>query len=258
MRSDRHSEIPVELGSAAALIDDARALDVILTTKQAEGVLAFGRLLVRWNRRFNLVSRQDVARLRSRHLLDSLSLAPILDGVRQHTGPGSRVLDAGSGAGLPGLPLAIARPQVDFVLVERGSRKARFLNQVINELGLGNVTVFAGDARELASGDCQGFGVVTARALAPPDEVWLLARRLLSSTGRLLLMSRTGFVEDDVRTTPLDGAVVEAVQRISVPGLERAHEVMIIRADVKPMNANRSSGAHGQSHRGSKPKRWGR
>ena len=92
---------PAGADRAEALIAGAAALDVPLTAVQVERLLAFADLLERANRAFNLISRQDVSRLLSRHLLDSLSVAPLL--------PAGRVLDLGTGGGRPGVPLAIAR-----------------------------------------------------------------------------------------------------------------------------------------------------
>lgn len=140
-------------------------------------------LIRRWNARGNLVSRRDMDRLRDRHVLDSLSLLRWWRGT---------LLDVGSGAGFPGVPLAIARPASAVILVERSERKARFLRQVVIELGLGNVEVIEADVgrpRAWRSLGGRVFDTVTARAVAPPMATWRLLRDLLAPEGVALLQS---------------------------------------------------------------------
>ncbi|MCY3620999.1 MAG: 16S rRNA (guanine(527)-N(7))-methyltransferase RsmG [Gammaproteobacteria bacterium] len=141
----------------------------------------YERLIGRWNARANLVSRRDLGRLRDRHVLDSLSLLPWWHGS---------LADVGSGAGFPGVPLAIARPESPVTLVERSERKARFLQHVIIELTLRNVELVEADVRQpLPRSIARGFGTVTARAVAPPAATWRLLRGLLGRTGVVLLQS---------------------------------------------------------------------
>ncbi len=104
--------------------------------------MAYGVLIEKWNRSINLVSRGDIARLDKRHLIDSLAASPYLTG--------ETVLDVGTGPGLPGIPLAIARPTLTFTLWERMSRRVRFLQLVCRELGLNNVEVVECDLDKTA------------------------------------------------------------------------------------------------------------
>lgn len=148
-----------------------------------EALERYERLIRRWNARGNLVSRRDLGRLRDRHVLDSLSLLPWWRGS---------LADVGSGAGFPGVPLAIARPESPVTLVERSDRKARFLQQVVIELALSNVEVIEADVGQPpASGSLDGrvFDTVTARAVAPPAASWRLLRGLLAPAGVALLQS---------------------------------------------------------------------
>ena len=155
---------------------------------------AFEALLRRWNRRYNLVSKRDAGRLRERHVRDSLALLPWWRG---------RLADVGSGAGLPGLPLAIVRPKASVVLIERSLRKSRFLRQAVIDLQLGNVEVVAVDAGRYRPAAL--FDTVVARAMAPADKAWPLMRPLLARQGSALLPSMG----------PLDAALFDggAVQR---------------------------------------------
>ena len=208
-------------GDAAALMDGARALGVELNSTSVTRLMSYTRLLERWNKAFNLVSRKDMDRLVARHLLDSLSVLPWLEGPR--------VMDLGTGAGLPGIPLAIARSDLSFTLVDRNNRKIRFLTEVIGELKLANVftcceNVRAGDKHEK-------FSTVTARAVAPAIEVWWLVRDRLEVGGRLILLNRVlSDVTEDVQDSAemeFPGGVVDQVE-VRVPGLTRARAVTIV------------------------------
>lgn len=145
---------------------------------QLDALAAFEVLLRRWGRRYNLVSRRDLERLRQRHIEDSLALAPWCAGT---------LVDVGSGAGLPGVPLAIARPQLAVTLLERSERKCAFLRHVVIELGLKNVAIEQADARRFRP--AAGFRTGVARAVAPPAAAWRLVKPLLASDGAALLPS---------------------------------------------------------------------
>ncbi|NIP13716.1 MAG: 16S rRNA (guanine(527)-N(7))-methyltransferase RsmG [Pseudomonadales bacterium] len=195
----------------------ATELGVTLSACQVESLVAYAALLRRWNDKFNLVSRRDMPRLVSRHLLDSLSISPWLG-----AGP---TLDFGSGAGLPGIPLAIAYPDHRFVLADRSARKARFLEQAAMQLELTNVTVRSGDATALE----QPFASVVARGVAEPAELWRLVGRLVAPGGRLICMSRTaGDREGGTRVVNVPDAGSVRAEQVAVPGSAAPHEVILI------------------------------
>lgn len=156
---------------------DERA-SVALPDGAAAKLAAFEALVQRWNARSNLVARGDIAHLRERHTTDSLALLPWVAG---------RLADVGAGAGLPGIPLAIARPGVPVVLIERSTRKCAFLRHAIVELDLPNVDVEACDVSLYREPDA--FDTVTVRAVAPPAQAWNLVRHLLKPGGSTLLQS---------------------------------------------------------------------
>jgi 16S rRNA (guanine527-N7)-methyltransferase len=209
--------VPDRLPEPATLRRGATTLGVELDLDQASALIVFGELLLRWNRAFNLISRKDEDRLYHRHLLDSLSVAPWLSG--------SRILDLGTGAGLPGIPLAIASPRCSFVLVDRHERKIRFVRQAARELGLENVTTWCGDITSSAApGDCD---TVVTRAVAAPAEAWRLARGVLRPGGRLLLMAH-GQGEAGIEEAVPDDAQVVARVRIPIPGLALPHGLLVL------------------------------
>ncbi|MFU8813867.1 MAG: 16S rRNA (guanine(527)-N(7))-methyltransferase RsmG [Pseudomonadales bacterium] len=203
-----------------SIVIAAAALDVALERRQAETLLQFGALLLRWNRAFNLISRRDTGRLLPRHLLDSLSIAPWL--------VGREVMDLGTGAGLPGVPLAIAREDLRFTLVDRSERKIRFIKQVVRALELANVSSWCGDVRSLP--DTVAFDTIVCRAVAPPGDVWALAGGRIRLGGRMLIMHRGQSAptasEEDQQVLP--GAVLCERVQLQVPGLQQSHELLVL------------------------------
>jgi 16S rRNA (guanine527-N7)-methyltransferase len=135
-----------------------------------------------------LVAGSDADRIWDRHVLDSLR------GLACMRAEDRAALDIGSGAGLPGIPLAIALPSVSFVLVEPRRRRAAFLESVSQQLGLGNVSVAPLRADQAGS----GVGLSLARALAPPEKSWRMAAPLLSPTGRLVYWAGRTWGDDEI------------------------------------------------------------
>jgi 16S rRNA (guanine527-N7)-methyltransferase len=188
----------------------ASALGVELEERQREQLLQFAALLRRWGAAFNLVSRADNRRLVARHLLDAVSLAPMLRGVR--------VVDLGTGAGLPGVPLAVACPERSFTLIDRSERRIRFVRQAAVELGLTNVVPIAIDFDDFRADAL--FDTVVSRAVAKPAALWRAAAGLLSADGLAL------FQVGELELQPADvEAEIESVS-VRVPGLSRTHYVL--------------------------------
>lgn len=207
--------------------DAARQLGITLDAARWKALDRYVDLLCRWNARFNLISRRDVARIWPRHVLDSLSILPIL-ATRRCRSERCRAIDIGTGAGLPGLPLAVAEPSTDWLLVDRNARKIRFLELVVSELALGNVEVIGLDLDEpppealVASAD-----VIVSRAMAEPAVLIERANTMLASGGAFVLMTGARGAAAADRALP-GGFQVTGVQTLHIPGLDRAHEVTII------------------------------
>jgi len=134
-----------------------------------------------------MVTASDSGRLRTRHILDSLRAVPHVPAEAE------RIVDLGSGAGLPGLPVAVARPDLDVTLAEPRQNRAAFLELTVERLGLDNVRVFPRPAEELAS----GFDVCLARGFADPMHTWVIARDLLRPSGDLIYWAGRTFKTDD-------------------------------------------------------------
>jgi 16S rRNA (guanine527-N7)-methyltransferase len=125
--------VPQDEELKAALQQGERSLGISLTPVQRTALIDYIKLLVKWNRVYNLTAVHDPKRMLHRHILDSLTVLPYLLGYR--------IIDIGAGAGLPGIPLAIAKPDKTFVLLDSNSKKTRFMQQVKTELQLTNVEV---------------------------------------------------------------------------------------------------------------------
>ena len=186
----------------------------------AEPLLAYLALLARWNQTYNLTAIRDPREMLVKHLLDSLAMHAHLDGI-------DTLADLGTGPGLPGIPLAIARPGLQVTLVESNGKKARFLREAVRQLKLGNASVVES---RIEAFDASGrFDAITARALATLPLILQLGGHLLKADGRLLAMKGV-LPADEIATLPA-GWRLAAVHPLRVPGLEaERHLVEIVRA----------------------------
>jgi 16S rRNA (guanine527-N7)-methyltransferase len=214
---------PPELDERA-LAAGANALGLALTDAQIKALSSFGELLTRWNRVYNLTAIRIGERMLTHHLLDSLSLVRPLQavGARQMQ-PLLRVLDVGSGGGLPGIPLAIACPQAEITLVDAVQKKTAFLTQVAVELHLTNVRVQHARVENLTG----QFNVITARAFAALADFVGWTRHLLAPGGCWLAMKGR---LDPAELAALPSSVsVSASLPLQVPGLAEARHLLEIR-----------------------------
>jgi 16S rRNA (guanine527-N7)-methyltransferase len=204
------------------LREGARALGIELSDEQAARLVAHLDLLDDWNQRMNLTAIRDRGQQVTKHLLDSLSVRPYLRG--------SRIADVGSGAGFPGIPLAIVLPDAHFALIESTGKKCRFLEHVRDTLALSNVEVV--QARAEAHKPTDRYDTVLARAVGPVADLVRNAGALVAGGGRLLAMK--GRFPDDELAKKLSGWKVAAVHRLVVPGLdEERHVVELCRSHDK-------------------------
>lgn len=163
------------MSETEALRAQAASIGVALDPSQASRLIRFEELLTDRAIPQGAVSRSDATRIRERHILDSLRAAPFVEGA-------DLAADLGSGAGLPGLVIAISLPRLRMLLVERRPRRAALLELAVEELRLSNATVFAGPVAEMP----RPVDVALARAFAPLDEAWAQARAVLRPRGRLV------------------------------------------------------------------------
>lgn len=161
-------------------------LNLDMSADKLELLLQFIALIEKWNKAYNLTAIRDKEEMARLHILDSLAILPYLHG--------KRLIDIGTGAGLPGIPLAIYRPDMEFVLLDSNAKKTRFVQQAILELKLKNVSVLHSRVEEYQP--AQGFDTVVSRAFASMSEIMKLTSHLLNEQGLLLAMKGQPPVEE--------------------------------------------------------------
>lgn len=198
----------------AALETGAAGLGLALNAGQQDALLALLVELQDWNSRFNLTAIRDPAEMVSKHLLDSLSIQPWLHG--------RRVADVGTGAGFPGLPLAVVNPGREFVLIESTGKKARFVEHAAAKLGLANVEV--ANARAEALRPERLFDTVVCRAVGKVADFIRVAGHLCAPGGRLLAM-KGQHPQAEVEPLPRGWRLI-GIHPLQVPGLEAARHLV--------------------------------
>ncbi|MDG1799993.1 MAG: 16S rRNA (guanine(527)-N(7))-methyltransferase RsmG [Luminiphilus sp.] len=195
-------------GLAALSIDEKRAVQLY----------EYLQLLQKWNKPFNLTAIKKAEEMIPKHLMDSLSILTHLGGAR-------RICDVGTGAGLPGIPLAVCCPETEFVLLDSNGKKTRFLHQVRRHLNLDNVTIVEGRAEDYQPDI--GFDAVLSRAFADLMRMCQVTQHLLKKNGVWLAM-KSQILETEQAT--LDARVVLVEQRaLQVPSLNEVRQLAVLK-----------------------------
>lgn len=199
------------------LVKGCEILGLNLTDEQISQLLTYVQLLDKWNKVYNLTSVRDPQEMISRHILDSLAVLPHLSG--------DSLLDVGTGAGLPGIPIAIANPAMAVTLLDSNSKKTRFLQQVKAELNLSNITVVHARVEQA---ELPKFATVTARAFSTIDVIIDLAGRHCDDAGSLVLMK--GVYPEQELAANIDGFSLKDVVSLDVPNCDgKRHLVRLIK-----------------------------
>lgn len=239
-----------------ALLEGARSLGVELGQGELGRLLRYADLVREWNQRINLVSRKDIGNLVSGHIVDSLAGVPVLKkllvgvaagqaasldrragGLSQDdTAPAHppRVMDLGSGGGLPGIPLKIVMPEVEMTLVESTKKKARFLETAIRELELEGVTVVGLHSKEIGNNpDHRGkYDAVVARAVAEMKDLVGLAFLFLKPEGWLVAYKGAKAVEEMIAAKGILqrlGGIIEERPEKALPDTGKARHIVMVR-----------------------------
>jgi 16S rRNA (guanine527-N7)-methyltransferase len=192
-------------------------LAVVYSHLQLDLLQAYLALLHKWNRAYNLTAVRDPQAMIGRHLLDSLAILPWLHGAR--------CADVGTGAGLPGIPLAIMLPERQFELIDSNGKKIRFVTQVINELNLRNATARQCRVEDYRPQQC--YDAVTSRAFASLADMAVSCSHLLVSGGELLALKGI-YPRDELSALP-EHYTVDACHPLRVPGEVGERHLIIIK-----------------------------
>lgn len=200
----------------AKLADGIAALCPVLPDRGEATLLAYLALLDKWNRVYNLTAVREPERMVTHHLLDSLAVVPFFNG--------DSVLDVGSGGGLPGIPLAVVRPELRVTLIDSVAKKTAFLQQAKAELVLNNLSVVTGRVEDFRPDT--GFDVIVSRAFSELVEFVTLTRHLLEPGGRWFAM-KGRIPYEEIALLP-DWVKVSANYALTVPGLDASRHLIVL------------------------------
>jgi 16S rRNA (guanine527-N7)-methyltransferase len=207
---------------SALLNEGAAKLTISLSARQIDKLLDYLALLVKWNSVYNLTSVRDPQQMVIQHLLDAMSALFAFKGAK-------KVLDVGTGGGLPGIVIAIwameAEPEMQVHLIDTVKKKTAFLTQVKAELGLEQVTVHSGHVEKLVSENT--FDVITSRAFAELIDFVKLSGHLLKQDGSMIAL-KGKMPEEEIQRLPLAWRV-EKVESLSVPGMQADRHLVWIK-----------------------------
>ncbi|EDL6005764.1 TPA: 16S rRNA (guanine(527)-N(7))-methyltransferase RsmG, partial [Salmonella enterica subsp. enterica serovar Typhimurium] len=201
------------LNKLSRLLADA---GISLTDHQKTLLVAYVYMLHKWNKAYNLTSVRDPNEMLVRHILDSIVVAPYLQG--------QRFIDVGTGPGLPGIPLAIVLPDAHFTLLDSLGKRVRFLRQVQHELKLENITPV--QSRVEAYPSEPPFDGVISRAFASLNDMVSWCHHLPGEKGRFYAL-KGQLPGDEIASLP-DNFSVESVEKLRVPQLEGERHLVII------------------------------
>ncbi len=195
------------------LLDGIAALHLTIDDGKVTRLLAFIDLMEKWNKAYNLTAIKSKPEMVKLHLLDSLTVLPHLNG--------ERFIDIGTGAGLPGIPLAIGMPHLEFTLLDSNAKKTRFVQQVVLELKLSNVKIVTSRVEDFQPEQC--YDMVLTRAFAELAEIIQSTRHLLTRSGKLLAM-KGRFTDTEFRRFKNQATIIP----VQVPGVEAERNLVSI------------------------------
>ena len=192
-------------------------LDIALPAAAAGRLISFLELIAKWNRVYNLTAIREADKALTHHVLDCLAVLPHLTG--------GRTADVGSGAGLPGIPLALVRPEWRVTLIESNHKKSTFLTQALAELGIANAAVAAERVETVEPAG--GFDLVISRAFSDLPEYVRLSGRLVAPDGTLVAMKGL-YPDEELALLPAEWRV-ETVVPLKVPGIQAARHLVLMK-----------------------------
>ncbi|MEO3739994.1 16S rRNA (guanine(527)-N(7))-methyltransferase RsmG [Enterobacter sp. AG5470] len=204
------------LNKLSRLLDEA---GISLSDHQQQQLVGYVNLLHKWNKAYNLTSVRDPNEMLIRHILDSIVVAPYLQG--------SRFIDVGTGPGLPGIPLSIVRPESHFTLLDSLGKRVRFLRQVQHELHLENIAPVQSRVEDFPAEP--PFDGVISRAFASLNDMVSWCQHLPGAQGRFYALK--GLVPDDEISLLPAEFTVESIEKLYVPHLEGERHLVVVKAN---------------------------
>ncbi len=196
-----------------------KTLGIAADTALLDNLLVYLAQLDKWNKAYNLTAVRNPAEMVTRHILDSYTIAPYIKGTR--------IIDVGTGAGLPGIPLALLNPQQNYTLLDTNGKKVRFLQHVVGELGLSNVTPVQSRVEEFQP--AEGFDTVVCRAFTSVNDFIAGSGHLLAPAGQLVAM-KGKLPAEEMSALPPEW-LVAVKDPLQVPGLDgERHAIVLQRA----------------------------
>lgn len=202
-----------------ALQNGAKTLGLVLNDATNARLLDYIALIEKWNKVHNLTAVREPQEMVTLHLLDSLTIVA-------HVPQGARVIDIGSGAGLPGIPLAIAREDVSVTLLDSNHKKAAFLRQAKSELKLDNVSVIADRVEDVKPAEL--FDIVVSRAFSDLPDFVAAAHHLLAPQGTMLAMKGV-YPYEEIAKLPAS-VVLDKVLPLQLPGSDAQRHLVLLKA----------------------------
>lgn len=203
----------------ASIEKGLETMGTTLPAGAAARMAAHLELVAKWNRVHNLTAVRETDQMVVLHVLDSLSLLP-------HLGAGKTMIDVGTGAGFPGIPIALARPDIEITLLDSSRKKCTFLEQAKAELGLANVRVACERVESWRPGE--RYDAVASRAFAELSDFVTQARHLVAPGGRLLAMKGV-YPFEEIARVPASHRVAEVVE-LMVPSLDAKRHLVLLEA----------------------------
>lgn len=205
------------------ILRGAAEVGVALTAGQAVRLARFAHLLIKWNRVYNLTARAAPADVLTLHLLDSLAAGPAVEQLASEIG--HRVLDVGAGGGFPGIPLAIAYPDLDVTLLDAVEKKTAFLAQAKLELSLGNTTVVHARVEDHRAPQ---FDLVVSRAFSSLADLVQLTSRHVQQKGAWLAL-KGAYPADEIAALAATPVEVASTVKLRVPSLDAERHLVTLR-----------------------------
>lgn len=196
------------------LHNGVKQLDIDADSYQLDALFQYVELLQKWNKIYNLTAIEETEDIISKHILDSLSVIPYLHG--------QQIIDVGSGAGLPGIPLAIVCKHKKFVLMDAGVKKTRFIQQSIIEIGLNNAQVLQQRVETYAP--TQEFDTVVSRAYAGREKFFETTKQLTSNGQFVLMLGKQSTLQDLPSHLRLMG-----VHAVHIPNLQASRHIAVVK-----------------------------